>query len=72
MYNERFQFLATTTGPIVEDAGTPSQLVFPHIAEGGGYSTQFILLARPDGQGVAGTLNFVTQQGTPLNVTRKP
>ncbi len=71
MINERTQFLATTTGPLVENPGTPVELVFPHIAEGGGYSTEFIMINRA-GQSAAGTLFFVTQSGTALNVTTKP
>ena len=70
-FNERFQYLATTTGPIVEDAGTPNQLIFPHIAAGGGYSTEYVMVARITGQGAAGTLHFVTQSGTPLSVTKQ-
>jgi hypothetical protein len=70
-FNERFQYLATTTGPIVEDAGTPNQLIFPHIAAGGGYSTEYVMVARITGQGAAGTLHFVTQNGTPLSVTKQ-
>jgi len=70
-FNERFQFLGTTTGPIVENAGTPTQLIFPHIAAGQGYSTEYFLISRTNGQGAAGTLHFVTQQGAPMNVTRK-
>ena len=70
-FNERFQYLATTTGPIVEDAGTPNQLIFPHIAAGAGYSTEYVMVARITGQGAAGTLRFVTQAGTPLSVTKQ-
>jgi hypothetical protein len=72
LFNERTQFLATTTGPLIENAGGPDQLVFPHIAEGGGYSTEFIMVGRASGQGAAGTLFFVTQTGGALNLTRKP
>ena len=72
LFNERYQFMATTTGPVVEDAGSAKQLVFPHIAAGGGYGTEFILMARPNGQGSAGTLQFLNQAGVPLHVTRKP
>ena len=46
--NERGDFLITTTLPRNDDpipAG--SQLVFPHIASGGGYTTQFIIYGQP-------------------------
>jgi hypothetical protein len=61
--------LFTTTGPLADDAGLPGKLVFPHIAEGGGYTTQFIVLSSPPGGGAAGRLSFFNQQGNPLSVT---
>jgi photosystem II stability/assembly factor-like uncharacterized protein len=47
LYNERKDFLMTTLP--VADAGraAPSPMVFPHIVDGGGYTTEFILLS-PD------------------------
>jgi hypothetical protein len=66
--NETGNTLFTTTGPLSEDAGL-QQLVFPHIAEGGGYTTQFVVIGGMTGQGNAGVLRFFTEQGTPLNLT---
>src|SRR5207253_2002768 len=40
--NERGDFLITTTPPTNENASTNSQIMFPHIVDGGGYTTQFI------------------------------
>ena len=68
-YNERGNIIFTTTGPLVENAGAPGQLVFPHIAEGGGYTTQFIVIGAPSGPGSSGTLRFFNQEGNPLSVT---
>jgi len=68
-YNERGETLFTTTGPLNENAGTPQQLVFPHIAEGGGYTTQFIVIGGISGQSNAGVLRFITGEGNPLNLT---
>jgi len=46
--NERGDFLITTTLPRNDDPiPTGSQLVFPHIASGGGYTTQFIIYGQP-------------------------
>jgi hypothetical protein len=59
-------FLATTTGPISENTGTGSTVVFPHIAEGGGYTTEFILLSGSGGAAASGTLSFVNSEGQPL------
>jgi hypothetical protein len=67
--NERGRLLMTTTGPLKEDAGSPAQLVFPHIAEGSGYTTQFIVVGESSGQSNSGTLSFFNQEGAPLNVT---
>jgi hypothetical protein len=69
MFNERGVALFTTTGPLVEGAGLPGQLVFPHIAEGGGYTTQFIVVSGPSGPSSSGLLRFFNEQGNPLSVT---
>ena len=63
--NERGEFLITTAMPVDETAAsTASELVFPHFAEGGGYSMQFILF----GRGTSGTLYFLNQSGTAVNL----
>jgi hypothetical protein len=61
-YNERNDFLITTTPPRNEElvsAGT--EVVFPHIVRGGGYSTQIIIF----GQSGSGRLWLNSQDGTP-------
>jgi len=72
VFNERGDTLYTTTGPLSENAGSPQQLVFPHIAEGGGYTTQFVVIGGVSGQGNAGVLRFFTEEGSPLNLTLAP
>ena len=68
--NEQGRLLMTTTGPLKEDAGSSAQLVFPHIAEGSGYTTQFIVVGGSSSQGRnSGVLSFFNQEGAPLNVT---
>ena len=69
LYNERGNTLFTTTGPLSENAGTPAQLIFPHIAEGGGYTTRFIVIGGVSGQANSGVLRFFNQDGNPLNLT---
>jgi glucose/arabinose dehydrogenase len=63
--NERGEFLITSTSPVAE---TPLQDVsgpiFPHWAEGGGYSMQFILF----GRAAAGTMYFVDRTGNPATL----
>ncbi len=66
-YNERGDFLITTTPAVAENGPVPTtELVFPHIVEGGGYTTQFILFSGKPGQTASGTLRFLSQTGQPL------
>ncbi|MBI4475089.1 MAG: hypothetical protein HY646_20650, partial [Acidobacteria bacterium] len=69
-YNERADFLITTTPP-VNEAGTPtsSTLYFPHVVDGGGYTTQFILFSGLPGQVTAGTMQLLGQSGSVLVLT---
>ncbi len=65
--NERGDFLLTTF-PIADvNRAAPSPIVFPQIADGGGYVTQFILLS-PGGASSA-RLNFYDESGA---VGRRP
>jgi hypothetical protein len=64
--NERDDFLLATF-PIADmTAAAPSPIIFPHIADGDGYVSKFILI------GAVGTarttLNYFGQDGTPLAV----
>jgi hypothetical protein len=68
--NERSDFLITTTPPTVENTtATTHELFFPHLADGGGYTTQFILFSGTTGQSSSGTLGFFDQSGQSLNLT---
>lgn len=60
--NERDEFLITTL-PAQSESAAPStaELVFPHFADGGGYTTQFILM--PVSASNSGTLRFLGQAG---------
>jgi hypothetical protein len=68
--NERGDFLITTTPPS-DEAGTPTSadLLFPHLVNGGGYTTQFILFSGTAGQTSNGALHFFTQSGSAFNLT---
>ena len=69
-YNERGDFLITTTPATNEaSASSSAELMFPHIVDRGGYTTQFILFSGFAGQSTAGTLRFFGQDGQPLNLT---
>jgi hypothetical protein len=69
-YNERGDFLITTT-PVSNEASpsTTAELIFPQIADQGGYSTQFIFFSGVAGQSTTGTLQFFGQNGQPLSLT---
>ena len=66
--NERGDFLITTTPASNENVVATSEFAFPHIVNGGGYSTQFILLSGA-AEGSSGTLRFFKQDGTGFELT---
>ena len=68
--NERGEFLITTTAPSDEGgATTTAEQLFPHIVDGGGWSTQFILFSGIAGQSSSGSLRLLSVTGTPLDLT---
>jgi len=68
-YNERSDFLITTTPPNNEtNPASAAELLFPHLVNGGGYTTQFILFSGTAGQASSGNLKFFKQDGTGLNL----
>jgi hypothetical protein len=67
-WNERGDFIFTTTPATNENAPASSQLVFPHIVGGGGYSTQFIMFSGAPGQPAFGNLQMFSQTGASLNI----
>ena len=69
-YNERGDFLITTTTP-VEEFVSPSntEVFFPHLVDSGGYTTQFIMFNAYRNLGAGGLLQLFSQNGDPLNLT---
>jgi hypothetical protein len=68
-YNERGDFLITTTPPTNEASPVSSSpLYFPHFADGGGYTTQFILFSTGN-QAAFGAMRFFDQSGQSLNLS---
>jgi hypothetical protein len=68
-YNERQEFLITAIQPIVEGVIPPNVPVFfPQIADGGGYSTQFVLINATGDNPVYGSVQFYTQSGGNLSL----
>lgn len=68
-YNERSEFLITTTTAANEASPPPAgDLYFPHIVSSGGYATEFILF-NTEANGVSGTIQLLSQSGVPLDWT---
>ena len=64
--NERGDFLTTTTPPSpIGSALATSDLFFAHLVDGGGYTTQIILIGNGAGDST-GILQFAGQAGQPL------
>jgi hypothetical protein len=67
-YNERREFLITTIPAVDQNATIPTtQLVFPHIVDSGGYTTQFVLFGST-GQASNGNIHLFTTGGQPLSL----
>jgi hypothetical protein len=68
-YNERNDLLITTTPPGDEGVPPPaSGLYFPHFADAGGYTTQFVLFSAQPGQRPSGTLQVVPEASGAVNL----
>ncbi len=68
--NERNEFLTTTTVPINEAASsTTAEFLFPHLVDGGGWSTQTILFSGTAGQVANGLMRFFGTDGQPIELT---
>ncbi len=66
--NSRGDFLITTTSPVDENAGaSTAEQLFPHFADGGGWSTQFILCGGSSAS-TSGDLGFFSQSGDAIDV----
>ena len=66
LYNERHDFLLTTLPVADLNQSAPSPAMFPQIADGGGFLTQFILLNTGEPSSV--TINFYDQVGKALAI----
>jgi len=64
--NEKGEFLIAATPPLDEDDG-PGDRVFPHIVDGGGYSTQIVLISSTN-QNATGRVQFFSQSGRPWGI----
>jgi hypothetical protein len=77
-HNERGDFLVTTVPVINENDDyfnfvlRYSKFVFPHFADGDGYTTQFVLFSGWQAGSSSGTLQFLTTAGDPFPLTLQP
>jgi hypothetical protein len=70
VYNERGEFLITTTQPTSETAPPVSgPLLMPHLPDGGGFTSQIILYSGSAGQSPSGSVVLMEQSGRPFAVT---
>lgn len=68
-YNERGDFLITTTAPANElDPPPTGEVLFPHFADNGGYTTQFVLFNPWSGTSTTGTMRFISATGAALAI----
>lgn len=68
-YNERNEFLMTTTPPAnIDSPPTTAEFDFPYILNGDGYTTQFILFNGLQNQPSSGNLKFLNHDGTNLSL----
>jgi len=69
LYNEQSDFLITTTPPTDEASpADASERIFPQLAVGGGYSTEFVLFSGKNGQSSTGTVWLLSRSGSPLYI----
>lgn len=67
--NSRGELKITTTPPSNESSAASSAATyFPHIVDSGGWSTQFILFSGTAGQSSSGTVGFLGQDGSGLEL----
>jgi hypothetical protein len=68
-YNERGELLITTTPPSNEGDNPPTtEVLFPDLVNGGGFTTQFILFSGSAGQVSTGTVSFLQPDGTAFSL----
>jgi sugar lactone lactonase YvrE len=63
--NERGNFLMTTFPVADANRAAPSPIVFPQVADGGGYVTEFILISGGEGSSMA--LEYYDENGMPTD-----
>jgi hypothetical protein len=68
LMNERRDYLLTTFPVADMTRPAPAPLIFPHLADGGGYQTEFILLGT--GNAARARMKFFLPDGSPLGIAK--
>ena len=66
--NERGDFLMTTFPVADANQVAPSPIVFPQIVDGGGFTTEFILIS--SGQVSNNNLSYFDENGSPIDLSK--
>jgi hypothetical protein len=66
-YNERGEFLLSTTPPADVEAIPSNETFIPQVVDGGGYSTEIVLYDLQGGKTVSGNIYFFDQSGQPVD-----
>jgi hypothetical protein len=61
--NERGDFLMTTTPPTNEDSANNAMIVFPHIVDGAGYTSELVTFSGTPSEEPSGNLQVFAQSG---------
>jgi hypothetical protein len=69
--NERGDLLMAATPPVSESSAAVSELFFPHFADGGGYTTQFVVFNTGAAGSAKGAIRFFSQSGQSMSVKLK-
>jgi hypothetical protein len=67
-WNQRGDYIFTTTPAINERGSSNSRLIFPHIVNGGGYTTEFVMFSGTPSQPMSGNLQMFSQSGGSLSI----
>jgi hypothetical protein len=66
-YNERGEFLLSTTPPADVETTPGNETFIPQVVDGGGYSTEIVLYDLQGGKTVSGNIYFFDQSGQPVD-----
>ena len=66
-YNERGEFLLSTTPPADVETIPGNETFIPQVVDGGGYSTEIVLYDLQGGKTVSGSIYFFDQSGQPVD-----